>query len=379
MALVTPSMGQGMDFEFSQPAIGQSALESDLIDWMSELLSDPEAYRAKVRHEVYSFPEGSLFPYVFPAMTWTNLAIRDPSLRPDARDKIEILLAEIVPAVVLATGPPDSDLTKLGDYKSQAVMLGQLNLVLGCWKLVGGDDRYSAMHKRISGVLAEGLRTRDGQPLDSYPLLVWPFDTIPVVLSLHLADPARYAELIDQHLQWIAEHGLEPETGLPYSRLSPGDLRPEVGPRGCDLSYRIALLAQLDRGLALDLYDNYTRSFWIRRTIAAGFAEWPGGRSDHADIDSGPVIMGLGTAATGLGFAAVRATDDAARWRTLESELKLVTGVLRAFGPTVQKHPSFRAIPLDIDAYKTGFMFGDVCLLWATTWVDWGVARRTRP
>ena len=85
--------------------------------------------------------------------------------------------------------------------------------------------------------------------------------------------------------------------------------------------------------------------------------------------------MGLGTAATGLGIAATRAVDDAGRWRTLESELQLVTGVLRTFGPSVQKHPSFRAIPLDIDTYRTGFMFGDLCLLWATTWQDWGTAR----
>lgn len=375
LALTSPSVGQGMDLEFAQAEVGSSATETELIAWMDGLLSDPAGYRAQVRREAHSFPEGSLFPYVFPAMSWTNLAIRDPALRGDAREKIDILLKEIIPAVTLATSPPDGDLTKLGDYRSQAVMLGQLNLVLGCWKLVGGDDRHAALHRRISGILAEALRTRNGQPLDSYPMLVWPFDTIPVIVSLHMADAEQYADLIDRHLAWIEEHGLEPTTGLPYSRLDHRDLKPTVGPRGCDISYRIALLAQLDRRLATDLYERYTRSFWIRRTLATGFAEWPDGRSDIADIDSGPVIMGLGTAATGLGIAATRAADDAVRWRTLESELLLVTGVLKTFAPTVRKHPSFKAIPLNVDDYKTGFMFGDVCLLWATTWVDWGVGR----
>jgi len=375
LLLTTPGYSQGLALEFSQPAIGTSAVEASLVAWMEGQLADPDAYRRTVKREAYAFPEGSLFPYVFPAMTWTNLAMRDPRLRADAREKIEILIEAILPAVLLATNPPDRDLSRLRDYESQAVMLGQLNLVLGCYKHVGGDDRYGAVHRRVSQVLAQALRSRQGQPLDSYPMLVWPFDTIPVLLSLHLADPERYADVIDAHLDWIDTHGLDPETELPYSRLDARSLAPTVGPRGCDLSYRVALLAQLDRQRARDLYGRYTRTFWIRRHFAAGFAEWPEGKGDHADIDSGPVIMGLGTAATGLGIAATRAVDDAGRWRTLESELQLVTGVLRTFGPSVQKHPSFRAIPLDIDTYRTGFMFGDLCLLWATTWQDWGTAR----
>ena len=363
------------DFDFASPKVGTSRVEADLVSWLDTELDDPAAYKKLADREARAFPEGTLFPYVFPALTWTNLAKRDPSLRPEAREHIEALVHLMEPAVVLSAGPPDGDLAKLKDYRSNATMLGQYNLVLGCWKLVGGDDRFEAKHRAVSEALAKAMQERGGKPLDSYPALVWPFDTIPVVLSLHLRDSDRYAPLIDAHFAWVDGEGTDPATGLPWSRLAHSSLEPVVGPRGCDLSYRIGLLAQLDPERARDLYDRYTKVFWIRRSLATGFAEWPHGASDVADIDSGPVIMGLGTAATGLGFAATRAVDDGARWNTLERELNLVQGVLKVFAPVVQDHPSFRQIDVDLDTWKTGFFFGDICLLWATTWTDWGVAR----
>ncbi len=364
-----------VDLHLPAPTVGRSALEPELVAWMDDLLDDPDGYRRLVEREAWAFPEGSLFPYVFPALAWTNLAAREPARRPEAREHIAALIELMLPEVIRHVGPPERDLSRLTGYRGQAVMLGQLDLVLGCWKLVGGDDRYRAMHDRITQVLAEALRERDGAPLESYPALVWPFDTIPVILALHLADPVAYADVVDAHLAWIDAHGLDPVTGLPYSRLDPATLKPVVGPRGCDASYRIPLIAQIDPARARDLYRRHVEVFWIRRPLGAGFAEWPHGRSNHADIDSGPVVMGIGTSATGFGIAATRAAGDGARWQTLERQLAVAHDLVERFGPAAARLPVFDDIPFDPDRYRTGFLFGDICLLWSITWEPWGTAR----
>jgi hypothetical protein len=146
---------------------------------------------------------------------------------------------------------------------------------------------------------------------------------------------------------------------------------------------RVALLALIDRPAAKELYQAYVKHFWIEREVVAGFAEWPGGRAGRQDIDSGPVLMGVGMSASGMGIAAAAAMDDRPRQRRLCEQLAGLQQLLPlTLKPDATGRPSFLGVIPYRREYVTGFLMGDACLFYAVTWQDWGlrpVEPATRP
>ncbi|HUU42580.1 MAG TPA: hypothetical protein VMX57_02310, partial [Planctomycetota bacterium] len=98
-----------------------------------DYLKDPEDYRRRVERECDAFPEGDLFPYVYPAMAYVNVALKDPTRKEhcarQARKLIDLAVASVTNRVL----PPDGRLDQLPDYANQATHLGHLNLALGAY------------------------------------------------------------------------------------------------------------------------------------------------------------------------------------------------------------------------------------------------------
>ena len=261
------------------------------------------------------------------------------------------------------------DVATLDSYRGHGTWLGSVGVALGGYHLLGGTQ-FVAERERIADVLTTALAAKDGAPISSYPFLTWSYDTTPALLAVHLDDrftgQQRSGALLDAHLAWLAANG-DPELGLPYSRQSPNT----EPPRGCDLSLRIAFLAQMDRDVAMDLYAKYTEHFWVDNGMA-GFREFPPGVDGPQDIDSGPLLGEIGLAATGNGIAAVRAAGDDARHDRLRFQL---TGVpLMVLTANGQRLPAMGGARISTE-YRTGFLYGDAALLNAAAWEDWGVAR----
>ena len=366
---------------FSAEPAGAAAARQALADVRARLLSefekqlaDPPAFRTRTLRECRMFPEGDLFPFLFAAMAYTNLAVEQPATRERAAERVAQLIDLAIPSCQARLKPPGGKLDHLASYGNNAVYTGQLNVMLGCYRLVGGDDRYGAIHRRLSDLLHAELVRLDGLPLQSLPTASWPFDTLPVLLSLRLYDKHtgtdRSGPAVRKHLAWIRQEATDPETGLPWSHLA-GATR-EV-PRGCDLSWRIMLLAHLERPYAEALYPKYAASFWIDRGVLAGFAEWPGGRTRFQDADSGPITDGIGTAATGFGYGAAIAMHDLPRLERLCLQLPAMRLMLQE----ARKTPDSFASALVYDhKCVTGFLFGDACLFYSVTWQDWGLANQ---
>jgi len=339
------------------------------------LLRDPNAYAETVRRQCRGFPEGDLFPYVLPACAYANLALAEKDHAPAARTRMAALIDLARPSVVRRVRPPGGNLSRLTDYGSQAVYLGQFNLALGCWRLAGGDERFAAEHKGISDALHKALVRANGRPLNSYPDMSWPFDTVPCLLSLRLYDRStgqrRSDEGIARHLKWTQDHATDKATGLPRSRLGADAMAP---PRGCVLSWQVCLVRDLDPSYARRMYDQYVKSFWLDHGVVAGFAEWAGGRSQRQDLDSGPVIEGVGAAASTFGLAAAAAMGDADRLARLARQASGGKALLKLL---IARDPAARARltlggKIDPDSgYYTGLLFGDACLFYAATWRSW--------
>lgn len=227
------------------------------------------------------------------------------------------------------------------------------------WALImGAADRVmpcsdARLHARLAQALAAAA-VRDPSGLgSSYPGTRerWPADQSATLAALVRFDRAHHtatASVPYARYRRALEGHLDPDSGLPYSELSgrgSGKL-----PRGCALSYTTRYLAELDPVAARALWDRYKERYLVDAGLLVGFREWPPGHDRPADVDSGPIVRGVGAAATAFAIAAARAMGDQALvarlWATatiVGSAAKLDRSAARASESTLAEAIRFQA------------------------------------
>lgn len=234
-----------------------------------------------------------------------------PELKPEARACVEATLRR-------ALSLPKS---------SDGLRLSHLNLIYGAADQLGpcADPKE---HERLARELARRSLADPLRHAASYEgsSLRWPADQTATLASLARFDAAHGATLLQAPLDgWrevIARH-LDPKTGLPQSEVS-GKGPGAKHPRGCAQSYLSRYLSEVDPALAASWWTAYREHFLVRLGGVVGLREWPRGVERKGDIDSGPIILGIGTAASALGIAAAKAQGEALLAAQLEASARAV-------------------------------------------------------
>lgn len=95
--------------------------------------------------------------------------------------------------------------------------------------------------------------------------------------------------------------------------------------RGCTNGFFFSMVRDVSPETMDPLYQKYAGRFWQKRIFCSGWREFPNGPgaddASYFDPDSGPVIAGYGTSATGLGLGAARRHGDSGRAGQLGAEL----------------------------------------------------------
>jgi hypothetical protein len=134
----------------------------------------------------------------------------------------------------------------------------------------------------------------------------------------HLAD-----EPVSAWRAFVLKHAWDTKLALPWSEatgMAPG----ARVPRGCALSWQTRYIHEFDDHLAQQWWRQYKRNYLVDYVAMVGFREWPPGQERPADIDSGPIVNNIGTAATALAIAAARSMGDDELASRLESTAALV-------------------------------------------------------
>jgi hypothetical protein len=215
---------------------------------------------------------------------------------------------------------------RLGEH---GLYLSHLNILLGNYERIVRDGRYAALSRRVSEHLVE-LSLRDAHShAPSYPdtRIRWPADQSATLYSLYLYDrnagTTLAAEPTERWLRTMRTDGVSGYDGLPVSEIT-GSQRTSHLPRGCAISYTVRYAAAFAPDEARALWQRYKQTFTVDAGVARGFREWPPGVERRADIDSGPIVLGVGAAATGLGLNAARAVGDEQTYRGLKATEALV-------------------------------------------------------
>lgn len=212
-------------------------------------------------------------------------------------------------------------------------------LSLAHWLLVLGaaDALGPCPDAQLHLALASGLSAKSVADafahVPSYANLAlrWPADQAALLAGLHRADVAHgtsfHVEPTARFGRYLDEHGLH-RSGLPVSEVT-GKGPGAKHPRGCAQSFISRYLAEVDAPRASTWWKTYVRDFFVALPLGVvGFREWPRGVEGAADTDSGPIVFGVGVAASALAISAAKAQGDAAMASRLEASADRV----RAFG-----------------------------------------------
>ena len=78
----------------------------------------------------------------------------------------------------------EQQLLELQDYRQCGTEIGQINLGLSLYKKPGGSDpSLIKLNQHFTNLLDEAFVQTNGGPISSYPQPVWPFDSIPAIVS----------------------------------------------------------------------------------------------------------------------------------------------------------------------------------------------------
>lgn len=251
----------------------------------------------------------------------TNLAVEDSDNAAIARHCLERVISIAESDLV----SPYTNVNKTRNFGNHGIYLSHFNVVLGSWKKATGDDTYVKLNERISRHLAKKTVEDPYKTMRSYSHLIgrWPADQTVTLYSLWLYDQNYGTDLskepIAQWLDYMHEHGTDEKTSLPLSEVT-GKYRYSKYPRGCALSWSVRYMAHFAPEEAEELWGNYKEHFKVNFGIGAAFREYPLGVEQKADEDSGPIINGIGIAATGLAVGASAAIGDTITY----SQLKIV-------------------------------------------------------
>lgn len=139
--------------------------------------------------------------------------------------------------------------------------------------------------------------------LESYKGLAWPADNVVAVASLALMDDLgkpRYAAFIRQ---WLIEvqQKLDKKTGLIPHEVNFDAQTVMEGAKGSSQSLMLNFLLELDTTFAQAQFKKYQTQFLDYRFGLPGIREYPKHTEGLADVDSGPVLLGIGGSASLVG------------------------------------------------------------------------------
>lgn len=250
---------------------------------------------------------GAIYARAFTGYSLVAEGLADPAFAAEAAGHVDRLAAQVAAVKEkFGTGQVTVGGRRLS---SSAVLRGHLALLLVGRRALGGMAAGDlALEEALVRGLAADVHADKNHLLPSYGRRTWPADNevILAALRLHreLAGPDEQLEAAAGELE--AALAAITTDGLPASEVEPDALAGKDVPRGCALSWSVAFRGLHDPGAAASLWASVRKDYLVHVGPAVGVREWPPGVDRKADVDSGPILLGIGAAASAFALPATR-------------------------------------------------------------------------
>lgn len=187
---------------------------------------------------------------------------------------------------------------------------------LTSYQTMTGKDIYEPLLRDQVVSLSRELDQSPHGVLDDYPGECYPIDILPAIAVMQRASALLDIELgdfVQRARRGFEGRLLDPSTQLPSYVADPLS-GVGIGPaRGVGISYMLIWVPELWPDITEKWYRLYERHFLERGALLSGVREFRRGLEGYSwlgDVDSGPIVGGLGVAASAFGLAAARVNGD---------------------------------------------------------------------
>ena len=258
-----------------------------------------------------------------------NLAKVDQRFRGDYLDAMRMVLGALEsPRIAGFMKPHFGD--PFGSESAQPVVFlhgHYLNVALR-YRSASGDKKFDPQIHRVARILAQGFAQNDQAILPSYPDMWWLTDNFPALSALVAYDRAfnsqRAKPLVAKHLASVRQYYLDTATGMFSTYVFPKERRSLQGPRGISQMYGLHFLRDFAPEFAGEQYALARRHLFTSVLGIPGVREFPEGMLVTPDVDSGPLVFGMGPSASGFAVAASATMGE----RELAANLARAAGVV---------------------------------------------------
>jgi hypothetical protein len=197
------------------------------------------------------------------------------------------------------------------DYLKRENVFYRMLLLMGfaAYERLTADRQYHALMADQMRSLAEELQQAPFHLRDDYPGECYPSDVLWAVAALQRAgrlEGVRH-DALAAGIVSVMNGPLRTPQGVPAFQANSRSGDVLQGARGCNTSGLLNMAAELDPHTARQWYEAHVRHFWDGGKWIVGFREMPKGSDDSfMDVDSGPVVGGLGSVASAFGIGAAR-------------------------------------------------------------------------
>lgn len=269
--------------------------------------------------------------YMMSGMGFGQMALEHPKEKEKYIRSMEVcirkLLAEETKAFDLefwSNDPIDS----IGSEYDHCSFLGYLNLLLSLHRKLKPDSEFAELNDKITEHLLNRLKKTPIRLLQSYPGEVFPVDNCAVFGSIGLhaeATGKKCDKILAESFNVFEKRYVDKKTGLLIQYVNPATGDREDHPRGSGTALGVYMLSFANPQLAKKLYQGIKKELASSCLRFGGVKEYPAGIKDGSgDIDSGPVIFGYSTSATGFGISGARIYRDKEFYSKLCATLYLI-------------------------------------------------------
>ncbi len=247
------------------------------------------------------YPEGYVLFYAIYGLTWTSFIDDmkpENALYKEGITEIEKSLSAVKDSIALSRFQSYLPLEYGAFYR------GWTNYLLGKYLALIPQEKRKKLDmltfKQNCYDIACALEKNSHPFLETYSGSSWPADDVVAMASLKLHDKlygSEYDVIIKKWLIDIQIH-LDPDTKLIPHLFDGNNGKTLQGARGSSQTLMLPFLFELDTTLAKAHYEIYKSRFQFQNYGVCGIYEFPDGAHMEGDLDSGPVILGLGASAT---------------------------------------------------------------------------------
>jgi hypothetical protein len=284
---------------------GNSHLNADVLAQLKHLKKELRADAANEMQQLY--PEGAFFMTVLYGLTWADLV--------ENTDKNSEIAQMAETEMVWAIHQLDSGECKFIFNPSLLLPYGAF---YRGWTgyLMGQYCKVFPQNATKNNILQQFQNNcdtisnafiRSNEPyLESYANQSWPADNILCLASISLHDKILQPRYLDTQKRWLdsIQQHLDPNTGLIPHSFDLNSKQIIENARGCSQSMMLSFLPVIDSGFSHQQFALYQKHFLMKRMGIWSVREYPHDVEGNGDVDSGPVIFGVGGAASIVGIRA---------------------------------------------------------------------------